>query len=169
MPIVSGAYQNPGWANGTTPAIDATELNAMSNTLECVPIANGGTGGTTVAEARNALGLGNTNGALPVENGGSGQTSVTTTDISVSPHTFYLLKWGPIRCLIGYVTKDDSSQLNIALTGITGETQNFVAVPTWVPGSSDVGTAILDPSSQTPLHVQGAAGTHYFTMLWVKA
>lgn len=35
-------------------------------------IANGGTGATTVAGARNALGLGNTSGALPIANGGTG-------------------------------------------------------------------------------------------------
>ena len=40
-----------------------------------VPIARGGTGATTVAEARNALGLGNTDGALPIANGGTGQTT----------------------------------------------------------------------------------------------
>ena len=39
-------------------------------------IANGGTGATTVAGARNALGLGNTSGALPIANGGTGATTV---------------------------------------------------------------------------------------------
>lgn len=39
------------------------------------PIEYGGTGGSTVAEARNALGLGNTDGPLPVENGGTGATT----------------------------------------------------------------------------------------------
>ena len=38
-------------------------------------IANGGTGATTVAGARNALGLGNTSGAVPVANGGTGRTT----------------------------------------------------------------------------------------------
>ena len=40
-----------------------------------LPIANGGTGATTVAGARNALGLGNTTGALPIANGGTGATT----------------------------------------------------------------------------------------------
>lgn len=40
-----------------------------------VPVASGGTGGTTVEEARNNLGLGNTSGALPIANGGTGATS----------------------------------------------------------------------------------------------
>ena len=38
-------------------------------------IANGGTGATTAALARNALGLGNTTGALPIANGGTGSTT----------------------------------------------------------------------------------------------
>ena len=38
-------------------------------------IANGGTGATTVAGARNALGLGNTSGALPIANGGTEATT----------------------------------------------------------------------------------------------
>ena len=41
-------------------------------------IANGGTGATTVAGARNALGLGNTSGAVPVANGGTGKTTHTS-------------------------------------------------------------------------------------------
>lgn len=40
-----------------------------------IPVANGGTGATSVASARNALGLGNTSGAVPVANGGTGATT----------------------------------------------------------------------------------------------
>ena len=45
--------------------------------MGAVPIANGGTGATTVAGARNALGLGNTEGAVPIANGGTGATSAS--------------------------------------------------------------------------------------------
>ena len=41
-----------------------------------ITIAQGGTGATTAAAARNALGLGNTTGALPIANGGTGSTTV---------------------------------------------------------------------------------------------
>jgi hypothetical protein len=34
MPIKDGKYKNPNWVNGGPPAIDADELNAISNTLE---------------------------------------------------------------------------------------------------------------------------------------
>ncbi len=46
-------------------------------------IAQGGTGATTAAAARNNLGLGNTTGALPIANGGTGQTgTIITTNVS---------------------------------------------------------------------------------------
>ena len=51
-----------------------------------VPIESGGTGGSTVATARNNLGLGNTDGALPVENGGTGATiaSVALNNLGIT-------------------------------------------------------------------------------------
>ena len=75
MPIVNGAYVAPTWVNGSTPAISAAELQAVSNTLAKVPVKNGGTGATTVAAARKNLGLGNTSGAIPIANGGTGATT----------------------------------------------------------------------------------------------
>lgn len=44
MPIVNGRYQNPQWRNGGPPALDADELNAISDTLEKVDSGSGGGG-----------------------------------------------------------------------------------------------------------------------------
>lgn len=43
MPIVNGKYKNPGWVNNQPPRINATELNAISDTLEGLDA--GGSGG----------------------------------------------------------------------------------------------------------------------------
>ena len=50
------AYTKPTWANGTSPAISATNLQAISDTLATVPVENGGTGATTAAGALTNLG-----------------------------------------------------------------------------------------------------------------
>lgn len=68
-----------------------------------VPVASGGTGGTTVKEARNNLGLGNTSGALPIANGGTGATSATAA-----------------RKALG-LSRDDTGTIDISVGG-TGAT-----------------------------------------------
>ena len=54
--------------------IDALTPKNLTTLLEeyALPVANGGTGQTSLQAARNAMGLGNTTGALPVANGGTG-------------------------------------------------------------------------------------------------
>lgn len=99
MPINSGAYVNPVWANDTTPYLDADELNDMSNTLAQVPVKNGGTGKTShttnsllagndvsavknIATGNGALYATGDNllpqfGTLPIAQGGTGQTTAS--------------------------------------------------------------------------------------------
>ena len=70
MPIVQGKYVAPTFVNGSSPAINASELNAMAQTLQQVGIENGGTGATSAAAARTALGITPANiGALATSGG----------------------------------------------------------------------------------------------------
>ena len=73
---IMGAVPIANGGTGATTVADARNALGLGNTSGAVPIANGGTGATTVAAARNALGLGNTSGALPIANGGTGATTV---------------------------------------------------------------------------------------------
>ncbi len=75
-----------GGTGGTTVAQARNNLG-LGNTAGALPVDNGGTGGTTVAQARNNLGLGNTSGALPVANGGTGGTTASQarTNLGITP------------------------------------------------------------------------------------
>lgn len=90
-------YSNPNWVNGGVPAIDQDNLNDISNTLELVPVENGGTGVNTITSGaivegngtgavQELLGTGaiyaTTSGApqygtLPVSCGGTGVTTLS--------------------------------------------------------------------------------------------
>lgn len=56
--------------------VDDIVQPSASGLVGTVPVSSGGTGGTTVAQARKNLGLGNTDGALPIANGGTGCTTL---------------------------------------------------------------------------------------------
>lgn len=91
------AYVNPGWMNGSVPAIDEDNLNDISNALECVPVENGGTGATSITSGailegngtsavQELLGTGAVYamasgspqyGTLPVSCGGTGVTTLS--------------------------------------------------------------------------------------------
>ena len=60
MPIQNGKYINPGWLDNGPPAIDAAEMNAISDTLENLD-AGGGSGGDGKRYARIVIGT-STNG-----------------------------------------------------------------------------------------------------------
>ena len=73
---IMGTIPIANGGTGATTVAAARNALGLGNTSGAVPIANGGTGATTVAAARNALGLGNTSGAVPIANGGTGATTV---------------------------------------------------------------------------------------------
>ena len=74
---LSGTLSISKGGTGATTVAEARKALGLGNTSGAVPIENGGTGATTVAGARNALGLGNTGGAVPVANGGTGSSSAS--------------------------------------------------------------------------------------------
>jgi hypothetical protein len=71
----TGFNKNFGTTAGTVSEGNHTHA-ASAITSGTLAVAQGGTGQTTLALARNAMGLGNTTGALPVANGGTNATSV---------------------------------------------------------------------------------------------
>lgn len=71
LPVAQGG-------TGATDAAGARSALGLGSvaTENIVPIGKGGTGATDAAGIRNALGLGNTTEALPVANGGTGKSSI---------------------------------------------------------------------------------------------
>lgn len=61
-----------------------TKSYNIFNTSSIIPIANGGTGATTVAGARNVLGLGNTSGPVPIANGGTGASNASQALVNLN-------------------------------------------------------------------------------------
>jgi hypothetical protein len=72
---------------GTVPTWNQSTTGNAANVTGVVAVANGGTGQTTLALARNAMGLGNTTGALPVANGGTGTTTHTSGNVLLGAGT----------------------------------------------------------------------------------
>lgn len=74
-PGVTGTLAVANGGTGQTTLAKARNAMGLGDTTGALPVANGGTGQTTLALARNAMGLGNTTGALPIANGGTGKTT----------------------------------------------------------------------------------------------
>ena len=122
MPIQNGIYVAPTWYNDTNPPIDAAELQDICDSIEKLPVANGGTGATTASQALNNLGalavskvagIGNANtpvyfnssgtakpmtGQLPISLGGTG-TNNTLKIYGDSDNVFLMVKWGNVVML----------------------------------------------------------------------
>lgn len=139
MPISGGKYVAPSWANGTAPYINASELQAISDSIALLPIANGGTGASTASTALSNLGgvplsyvqnKGSStrpvyfngsgqavaiSGAIPVNYGGTGVTSRSST--SVTPKGFvteaFIWSWGRI-VMLRFVTNSISADSSVS-------------------------------------------------------
>lgn len=74
---VTGVVGPANGGTGKTSLALARNAMGLGNTTGALPPANGGTGQTSLALARNAMGLGNTTGAVPVPNGGTGATNAS--------------------------------------------------------------------------------------------
>ena len=83
-------------------------------------IANGGTGATTVANARNALGLGNTSGALPVANGGTGATTAKNARVNLGA-----VSMNTVSITLSASSWSSLSQ-TVSVTGVTANNAVFV-------------------------------------------
>lgn len=116
MPKSNGAYISPTWVNGTDPAITPTEMQAITDTLELVPVANGGTGLATADDIKESLAVPKIECLL----GGSGTALNALTDFLyyyISPLTYDVSR----TTLIGaYVDPSDSDIIGEAIyvTGI---------------------------------------------------
>ncbi|MDR3012546.1 MAG: hypothetical protein LBU70_04975 [Chitinispirillales bacterium] len=93
LPGVTGTLgvQHGGTGRGITTQTGAlyrtSSLQSAGFDIGTLPIAQGGTGQTTAALARNALGLGNTTGALPIANGGTNAITAANarTQLGITP------------------------------------------------------------------------------------
>lgn len=116
MPIQDGKYVAPTWYNDTNPPINAAELQDICDSIAQLPVANGGTGATTVLGARNNLGFtsaGNANtpvyfgsdglptpitGNIPINRGGTGMSN-TVKIYGEQDDQFLIVKWGNVVML----------------------------------------------------------------------
>jgi len=80
-------------------AFDGTG-NADLGVTGTLPVAQGGTGQTSLQAVRNAMGLGNTTGALPVAQGGTGATNLETLKQNMGLKIFT----GRINCIFQSVS-----------------------------------------------------------------
>lgn len=108
MPRQNGKYVVPtgGWVNGAAPYLNASEMNAISETLALLGIANGGTGATTAPQALTNLGaepIANVtnkgNATTPVYFNASGVAvpmATGTATINSQLYTGDIRKWGKL-------------------------------------------------------------------------
>lgn len=89
MPIVSGKYKNPGWANGTRPPVNAQNLNDISNTLEKLDAGSGGAVSTLVTLSRTEWSGGRQSVTVPGISANEAAQLITPVPTAASQSAYY--------------------------------------------------------------------------------
>lgn len=90
MPIVGGKYKNPGWVNNQKPAIGATELNALSATVEKLDADTGsGVASTRIVLAANAWASNRQTVAVAGISGNESDQLITPVPTQASQSAYY--------------------------------------------------------------------------------
>ena len=126
MPISGGKYVAPTWVNNTSPAIDQAELQAVCNTLQQVPVENGGTGATTAAGALTNL------GAVPLTNVASKGSASTPVYFNASGVATAISS--PLPASLGGTGSSSLANMMTSAKGVTytNSTTGSVTQPVYV-------------------------------------
>lgn len=141
MPIQNGKYVNPGWVDNSPPAIDAAELNAISETLEKLDDGGGGTSytegdgisiqGTEISvalssQADNAATFGSDGGIYVAQSGGGGGGGKRYAVFVVGTST---AGWTAAECDYLCDGTDDHVEINQAIYDLPDAGGEIVLLP----------------------------------------
>ena len=164
-------YVNPNWRNNNSPYISAENLNAISSTLECVPVDNGGTGADNAADARANLGLGGAaieslgaGNPLGLANGGTGATDAPSVRATLGLSFWNLMKFYDSTDLYadGATITLESITGSVYIYFVSGNTYSFTDKPSdmsetnfhFIQFSSPLGTRTEEGTQENRRKIQ---------------
>jgi len=143
--ITSGTLTIARGGTGGTTIASARNALGLGNATGAIPIANGGTGQTSIAAARNAFGLGNTTGAVPVANGGTGASNAADARNNLRmKRTLWDGKWST-----GSITVNELSDYRIFALTIEGFATRLLVFNTGSNFRGEGGYALSDGQIET--------------------